>query len=71
MLNWVFANIRYPVLCLNIMQKTLERDINPPQKKEREKEMDFSQSWLLILWKIFEGALFTLTVPSKLQWIPI
>ena len=53
------------------MQKTLERDINPPQKKEREKEMDFSQSWLLILWKIFEGALFTLTVPSKLQWIPI
>lgn len=39
-------------------------------KKEREKEMDFSQSWLLIQWKIFEGVLFTLTVPSKLQWIP-
>ena len=52
------------------MQKTLERDINPPQKKEREKEMDFSQSWMLIQWKIFEGVLFTLTVPSKLQWIP-
>lgn len=51
--------------------ENLGKRYQPPQKKEREKEMDFSQSWLLILWKIFEGALFTLTVPSKLQWIPI
>lgn len=43
MLNWVFANIRYPVLCLNIMQKTLERDINPPPKKgERERDGFFT-----------------------------
>lgn len=42
MLNWVLANIGYPVLCLNIMQKTLERGINAPQKKERERDGFFT-----------------------------
>lgn len=33
MLNWVLTNIKYTILCLNIIQKAVERGINDKKKK--------------------------------------